>query len=73
MCAVKRFKNCITKLDYEEPLSLKTQYAAHRRRAAHYFLVYETEFVLFLGVLEISVSPTGSDRSHATLKWRQKS
>ena len=31
------------------------------------FLTYETEFVLFLAVLENSVLPMGLDSSHATL------
>ena len=31
-------------------------------------LFYETEFVLFLAVLENSVLPMGWDSSHATLK-----
>ena len=32
------------------------------------FLTYETEFVLFLAVLENSVLPMGLDSSNATLK-----
>ena len=31
-------------------------------------LTYETEFVLYLAVMENSVSPIGWDGSHATLK-----
>ena len=36
--------------------------------AGKFFLTYETEFVLFLALLESSVLPMGLDSSHATLK-----
>ena len=37
-----------------------------------HFLTYETEFVLFLAVLENAVLPMGWDSSHGTLKVRSK-
>ena len=49
---------------------LPTMEFEHRQLAvlAGTFLIYETEFVLFLGVLENSVLPMGWDSSRGTLK-----
>ena len=39
-----------------------------RERIGQNYMNYETEFVIFLGVLENSVLPMGLDSSHTTLK-----
>ena len=66
---------------YEIVLSLTRRTLLHSERPKLYailiflsavglklFLTYETEFVLFLAVLENSVLPIGRDSSHGTLK-----
>ena len=63
------FPSPLMQTDADSPSMLvRDLFLPSDNRIDHFFFTYETEFVLFLAVLDNSVLPMGLDSSHATLK-----